>query len=162
MLQDGSLVSWVWFSLALVLFAIEAVRPGRFALWLGFAAVLVGIIASVARWPWPAELLALAAFAGLLVPAWRRYERTPQALPRFFSGYPQGMSVHGQIDEYARWEARFATPDYAFGKEPNYFLKSCQKLLPRRGQALAVADGEGRNGVWLTEQGLDVVSLDFS
>src|SRR5262245_34374183 len=72
------------------------------------------------------------------------------------------MSVHGQIDEYARWEARFATPDYAFGKEPNYFLKSCQKLLPRRGQALAVADGEGRNGVWLTEQGLDVVSLDFS
>jgi len=75
MLQDGSLVSSVWFSLALVLFAIEAVRPGRFALWLGFAAVLVGIIASVARWPWPAELLALAAFAGLLVPAWRRYER---------------------------------------------------------------------------------------
>jgi len=34
--------------------------------------------------------------------------------------------------------------------------------LPRRGRALAVADGEGRNGVWLAEQGLDVVSLDFS
>ena len=66
------------------------------------------------------------------------------------------------MNEYARWEARFATPDYAFGKEPNYFLRSCQKLLPRRGQALAVADGEGRNGVWLAEQGLDVVSLDFS
>jgi SAM-dependent methyltransferase len=27
---------------------------------------------------------------------------------------------------------------------------------------LAVADGEGRNGVWLAEQGLDVVSIDFS
>ena len=66
------------------------------------------------------------------------------------------------MNEYARWEARFSTPDYAFGKEPNYFLKSCQKLLPRRGRALAVADGEGRNGVWLAEQGLDVVSLDFS
>ena len=66
------------------------------------------------------------------------------------------------MNEYARWEARFATPDYAFGKEPNYFLRSCQKLLPRRGRALAVADGEGRNGVWLAEQGLDVVSLDFS
>jgi membrane protein implicated in regulation of membrane protease activity len=75
MLQDGSLVSWVWFSLALMLFAIEAFRPGRFALWLGFAAVLVGIIASVARWAWPAEMLALVAFAALLVPAWRRYER---------------------------------------------------------------------------------------
>jgi membrane protein implicated in regulation of membrane protease activity len=75
MLQDGSLVSWVWFSVALILFAIEALRPGRFALWLGFAAILVGVIASVARWPWPAEMLALAVFAGLLFPAWRRYER---------------------------------------------------------------------------------------
>jgi membrane protein implicated in regulation of membrane protease activity len=75
MLKDGSLVSWVWFSLALILFAIEAVRPGRFALWLGFAAAMVGVVASVARWPWPMEMLALFAFAGLLVPAWRRYER---------------------------------------------------------------------------------------
>src|SRR3974390_2207943 len=72
------------------------------------------------------------------------------------------MSAHEQMNEYPRWEARFSTPDYAFGKEPNYFLKSRQKILPRRGQALAVADGEGRNGVWLAEQGLDVVSLDFS
>lgn len=75
MLQDGSLVSWVWFSLALTLFAIEAARPGRFALWLGFAAILVGVIASVARWPWPAEVLAFVGFAALLIPAWRRYER---------------------------------------------------------------------------------------
>ena len=74
-MADGSLTSWMWFALALLLFAIEALRPGRFALWLGFAAVLVGIIASVARWPWPAEMLALAVFAALLVPAWRRYER---------------------------------------------------------------------------------------
>jgi SAM-dependent methyltransferase len=72
------------------------------------------------------------------------------------------MSIHEDMNEYTRWEARFATPDYAFGKEPNYFLKSCRKLLPRRGRALAVADGEGRNGVWLAEQGLEVVSLDFS
>lgn len=65
-------------------------------------------------------------------------------------------------DEYARWETRFATADYAFGREPNYFLASCKTLLPRRGRALAVADGEGRNGVWLAEQGLDVLSVDFS
>jgi SAM-dependent methyltransferase len=72
------------------------------------------------------------------------------------------MSVSDDMNEYARWQARFATPDYAFGKEPNYFLKACRKLLPPHGRALAVADGEGRNGVWLAEQGLDVVSLDFS
>jgi SAM-dependent methyltransferase len=64
--------------------------------------------------------------------------------------------------EYQRWEDRFAVAEYAFGKEPNYFLASCKPLLPRSGKALAVADGEGRNGVWLAEQGLDVVSLDFS
>jgi len=64
--------------------------------------------------------------------------------------------------EYQRWEQRFDVPDYAFGKEPNYFLASCKPLMPRSGKALAVADGEGRNGVWLAEQGLDVVSLDFS
>jgi SAM-dependent methyltransferase len=72
------------------------------------------------------------------------------------------MSVHDETSEYARWQARFASADYAFGKEPNYFVTSCRKLLPRCGRALAVADGEGRNGVWLAEQGLDVVSLDFS
>jgi SAM-dependent methyltransferase len=72
------------------------------------------------------------------------------------------MSLNDEINEYARWQARFATPDYAFGKEPNYFVRSCRKLLPPHGRALAVADGEGRNGVWLAEQGLDVVSLDFS
>ncbi len=64
--------------------------------------------------------------------------------------------------EYERWEGRYRTPDYAFGKEPNYFLAACRTLLPRSGKALAVADGEGRNGIWLAEQGLNVLSIDFS
>ena len=66
------------------------------------------------------------------------------------------------MSEYDRWQTRYATPEYAFGKSPNYFLESCKRLLPRSGRALAVADGEGRNGVWLAEQGLEVVSIDFS
>jgi SAM-dependent methyltransferase len=60
------------------------------------------------------------------------------------------------------WQERYATPDFRFGREPNEFLVRCKPLLPRAGKALAVADGEGRNGVWLARQGLDVVSLDFS
>jgi ubiquinone/menaquinone biosynthesis C-methylase UbiE len=64
--------------------------------------------------------------------------------------------------EYTRWEERFAKPDYEFGKAPNDFLVRCKPLLPKSGKALAVADGEGRNGVWLAEQGLDVTSTDFS
>jgi membrane protein implicated in regulation of membrane protease activity len=74
-MRDGSLLSWVWFLIALFFFVIEAVRPGRFALWIGFAAILVGVIASVARWPWPAETVAWATLALLMVPVWRRYER---------------------------------------------------------------------------------------
>jgi SAM-dependent methyltransferase len=66
------------------------------------------------------------------------------------------------MSEYERWEGRFATPDYIFGMEPNVFLVAQRNLLPKRGRALAVADGEGRNGVWLAEHGLDVLSIDFS
>lgn len=65
-------------------------------------------------------------------------------------------------EEFHRWEARFAHPDYVFGTEPNEFLESCEGLLPEGGKALAVADGEGRNGVFLAECGLDVLSVDFS
>ena len=66
------------------------------------------------------------------------------------------------MSEFERWETRYRVPDYIFGEEPNYFLASCKGLLPKSGHALAVADGEARNGVWLAEQGLDVVSIDFS
>lgn len=66
------------------------------------------------------------------------------------------------MSEYDRWEGRFAAPEYIFGTEPNAFLAAQKKLLPQRGRALAVSDGEGRNGVWLAEQGLDVLSIDFS
>lgn len=64
--------------------------------------------------------------------------------------------------EYQRWEKRFSPTEYVFGEAPNVFLTRQKALLPRSGRALAVSDGEGRNGVWLAEQGLDVVSMDFS
>ena len=67
-----------------------------------------------------------------------------------------------QSPEFARWESRFDKAEYEFGKAPNEFLARCKPLLPKSGTALAVADGEGRNGVWLAEQGLDVTSVDFS
>jgi SAM-dependent methyltransferase len=66
------------------------------------------------------------------------------------------------MSEFDRWEGRYKAPEFIFGKEPNYFLAQCADLLPTSGRALAVADGEGRNGVWLAERGLKVLSLDFS
>jgi SAM-dependent methyltransferase len=62
----------------------------------------------------------------------------------------------------ARWDERYAGTEYLFGTEPNAFLKAHAHLLPSSGTALAVADGEGRNGVFLAERGLDVLSIDFS
>lgn len=60
------------------------------------------------------------------------------------------------------WEDRYSGEGYLFGTEPNDFLvEEADRLLPGM-RALAVADGEGRNGVWLAEQGLEVVSVDFS
>jgi SAM-dependent methyltransferase len=64
--------------------------------------------------------------------------------------------------EIERWQQRYSAPGYLFGTEPNAFLKSQAHLLPKSGTALAIADGEGRNGVFLAERGLDVLSVDFS
>jgi SAM-dependent methyltransferase len=64
--------------------------------------------------------------------------------------------------EFDRWQERFAAPGYLFGTAPNAFLKAQAPLLPKSGKALSIADGEGRNGVFLAEQGLDVLSVDFS
>jgi len=66
------------------------------------------------------------------------------------------------MSELERWEGRYAIPEYLFGEDANYFLASCKNLLPDSGKTLAVADGEGRNGVWLASLGLSVTSLDFS
>ena len=60
------------------------------------------------------------------------------------------------------WDARYDRPDYLFGEEPNAFLKSQLERIKLHKSALAVADGEGRNGVWLAQQGLAVTSIDAS
>ena len=56
------------------------------------------------------------------------------------------------------WNTRFAAAgeDFVFGTEPNAFLAAQALRLAPGQRALAVADGEGRNGVWLAEQGLRV------
>ncbi len=59
------------------------------------------------------------------------------------------------------WNQRFATEQYIFGEAPNAYLFS-QVAHLQAGSSLAVADGEGRNGVWLAEQGLRVEAFDFS
>jgi SAM-dependent methyltransferase len=66
------------------------------------------------------------------------------------------------VDWKERWNSRFAAAGYLFGIEPNAFLAANAGRIARGARVLCVADGEGRNGVWLAEQGFDVVSMDFS
>ncbi len=66
------------------------------------------------------------------------------------------------MSERAHWNQRFSAPGYVFGTAPNAFLKSQAHRLRKGQAALSIADGEGRNGVFLAEQGLDVLSVDFS
>ena len=60
------------------------------------------------------------------------------------------------------WDARYATDDYIFGTAPNRFLESQIAHIQPGMRALSIADGEGRNGVWLAEQGARVHAVDVS
>lgn len=60
------------------------------------------------------------------------------------------------------WDTRYAGDAFLFGTQPNAFLASQRFRLQSGQKVLAVADGEGRNGVWLAEQGLEVLSIDAS
>lgn len=62
----------------------------------------------------------------------------------------------------AFWDERYATDDYIFGTAPNRFLESQAAYIRPGMQALSIADGEGRNGVWLAGQGARVHAVDFS
>jgi len=61
-----------------------------------------------------------------------------------------------------QWNAPYVSSEYVFGREPSAFLVREAHRLPRAGRILCVADGEGRNGVWLARQGFDVHALDIS
>ena len=60
-----------------------------------------------------------------------------------------------------RWDKRFGQKEFALGKEPNPFLKKNIRLLPK-GKALDIATGEGRNAVFLAQQGFEVDAVDIS
>lgn len=64
----------------------------------------------------------------------------------------------------AFWSERYrqAGEDYLFGIAPSRFLESHRSLLSIGTTALSIADGEGRNSVWLAEQGLSVKALEIS
>lgn len=59
------------------------------------------------------------------------------------------------------WNERYADNTFAYGKEPNQFLKENIHLLPK-GNILFVAEGEGRNAVFAAKKGFQVSAFDYS
>lgn len=62
------------------------------------------------------------------------------------------------------WDTRYATTEYVYGTQPNDFLKSSLQYLPKvpNAKILCLAEGEGRNAVYLAEHGFDVYAVDSS
>ena len=71
------------------------------------------------------------------------------------------MNAH---EQERMWSTRYrdAGEDYVFGTTANRFLAAQSALLGSGRTALSVADGEGRNAVWLAEQGLRVTATEIS
>jgi SAM-dependent methyltransferase len=73
-----------------------------------------------------------------------------------------GSLLHGEglKEENGMWNERYAGEDFAYGTEPNSFLAEHAKAL--KGPVLSLAEGEGRNAVFLASLGLDVLGVDAS
>jgi SAM-dependent methyltransferase len=60
------------------------------------------------------------------------------------------------------WDERYAGEEFAYGTAPNDFLVDQVDRLPPGGRILLPGDGEGRNSVWLADQGFRPTAVDFS
>ena len=60
------------------------------------------------------------------------------------------------------WDQRYATDSYVYGTQANDFLHSVAERLPDNAKVLCLAEGEGRNSVYLAERGHRVLAVDAS
>lgn len=73
------------------------------------------------------------------------------------------MSTPPAVADAAQtWNRRYDSADFLFGKQPNEWLREQAHALPPAGRVLCVADGEGRNSVWLARQGFQVDAIDVA
>ncbi len=72
-----------------------------------------------------------------------------------------GQIANASEDDKSRWNKRYDTGEYLYGKEPLKFLKEKLDTLVK-GKALVLAMGEGRNAVLLARNGFDVDGCDIS
>jgi inner membrane protein len=66
---------WIWFVVAAVFLLLELLAPGVFMLWLGLAAILIGIISLATVLSWQAQLIIFAVLSIACIPAYRSFAR---------------------------------------------------------------------------------------
>ncbi len=81
--------------------------------------------------------------------------------PFALAGFMAIDSSWGAEADKERWNKKYETENYLFGRDPIPFLKDHVDLLPK-GAALDLAMGEGRNGVFLATKGFQVTGVDIS
>lgn len=69
----AKLGSWNWLIIGVVLMGIETFAPGVFMLWLGLAAIVVGVLSFGLSWSWQAQIIIFAALSISMVPLWRHF-----------------------------------------------------------------------------------------
>ena len=106
-------------------------------------------------------LLALSSLAAL--PACTRHDDDPRIAIEAQDSHNAFQAITGEDSdtERERWNAKYSTSTYVYGKQPDSFLRENVGLLPK-GRALIYPMEEGRNAVFLAKKGLAVEGIDFS
>lgn len=69
-------------------------------------------------------------------------------------------TVRQQLQAF--WDQRYDAPEFVYGTEPNAFLVQQAQHIRAGGRVLCLADGEGRNSVWLAQRAYEVSAVDVS
>lgn len=60
------------------------------------------------------------------------------------------------------WHERFKADEYVYGKEPNEFIRTAAPFIKKGGRVLSIAEGEGRNAVFLAGKRFKVSTWDYA
>jgi hypothetical protein len=71
----SKLGTWNWLIIGVVLMGIETFAPGVFMLWLGLAALIVGLLSFGLSWSWQTQIIVFAVLSIAMVPLWRNFSR---------------------------------------------------------------------------------------
>ena len=72
------------------------------------------------------------------------------------------MGGNSSMTQQDLWNKKFSRGGYLYGKEPNLFIKSCEKLFSKQKLFLCLGEGEGRNAIYFAKKAYPVEAIDAS